>query len=344
MIHQVEEIRTAPSRVGTKGDRITRQVISVVIPALNEQKHIERCLASLAALPNADGSLEVIVVDNGSTDRTIELAEAFKPTLNLTVVKRRGVRISALRNYGALQSSGEILVFLDADCVAKPHWFGDHNVLRDKLARVGILGAQYEIPSESSWVARAWERAQNRGDGGDVRYIPGGGMLMRREVFNSVGGFDEALETNEDAELCGRVRKSGHRVVADQSMAVLHLGTSQSLMHFYRRQRWHGSHVFRVFLRSPGRSGNEKAVLLALYTLLLEAAIVASFVVGITQGKWSLLALSVWLWLVPPIGLAVKSGLTHSNWKTVPQLIALYATYATARAHCLLSSGRRKRQ
>ncbi|MBW4028835.1 MAG: glycosyltransferase [Acidobacteria bacterium] len=318
--------------------RTVRSLVSIIIPALNEERHIQSCLASVAALEVPSHALEVLLVDNGSTDRTLELAKGFSESLNLTILQKSGVRISALRNQGALHSSGQIFAFLDADCLVSPHWLGDLIALQEKLSEIGVLGAPYNIPAQSSWVARVWEQAHTKSDLSHVRYIPGGGMLMRRAVFDAVGGFDESIETNEDSELCARIRAFGLPIVADRTVAVLHLGTSQTLHDFYRRQHWHGTHVFKVFLRSPGRSGNERAVLLALYTLIFELGIG----VGLVAGRWSLALLSLVLWLAPAFALALQRSLNGSSRKTFPHLVLLYLTYGVARAHCLVLAGTRK--
>src|SRR4051812_298488 len=80
--------------------------ISVIIPALNEEKMNGRCLESLAGLDFPGGGFEVLLVDNGSTDRTLEIAKSFQSRLNLRVMEKAGVRISALRNLGAREAHG----------------------------------------------------------------------------------------------------------------------------------------------------------------------------------------------------------------------------------------------
>ena len=83
--------------------------ISIIIPALNEEKMIGRCLESLSQLAFPQDRFEVLVVDNGSRDNTLAIVESFKDRLNLKVLQQAGVRISALRNLGARTASGDIL-------------------------------------------------------------------------------------------------------------------------------------------------------------------------------------------------------------------------------------------
>src|SRR5438270_12097072 len=92
--------------------------ISIIIPALNEEKMIGRCLESLTRLAFARDRFEVLVVDYGSRDNTLAIVESFTDRLNLKVLQQAGVRISALRNLGARSAAGDFLAFLDAACLA----------------------------------------------------------------------------------------------------------------------------------------------------------------------------------------------------------------------------------
>ena len=311
---------------------------SIVIPALNEQLHIARCLRSLVALGVSNVPFEVLLVDNGSTDRTLEIAASFYSSLDLTIHRRAGVRISSLRNHGVAQSTASIVVFLDADCVVPPLWLQHVAAASAQVAEDGIIGSKYEIPPHSRWVARAWERGQAGSTRRLVRYVPGGAMVMHRSIFLRLGGFDESLTTNEDAELCKRARDQGFSVTADPVLAVIHHGTSQTLHTFYRRQHWHGTHVLKVFLRAPFRSGNEKAVLLAFYTLVLEFCVAAGVIRSFLTGRWYFLALTLALIVAPAVLLALARIRHTRALFDFPRLVVLFSVYGFARAHCIISS------
>src|ERR1051326_6769675 len=267
----------------------TAVAVSIIIPALNEERMIGGCLESLAELDlppqQAKGGLagcpgiarvrfEVIVVDNGSTDRTLEIAKSFQDRLNLKILEKAGVRISALRNLGAHEAQGSIVAFLDADCLAPKSWL-EHMVGLAPGEGAGVLGAHYLLPQDSSWVGKTWHRYHEAEKAGEVSHVPAGDLIMRREDFLHLGGFDETIQTNEDYELCERARANGMRVRAVPEIGVVHLGTAQSLRVFFRKQAWHGTHVIKVFLRNVSGSHNLKAVLFAGYTLLCLLGIIA---------------------------------------------------------------------
>src|SRR5438270_856506 len=171
--------QAAPAATITKPVSITVVSISIVIPALNEEKMIGRCLESLSRLAFAQDRFEVLVIDNGSRDKTLAIAESFKDRLNLKVLQQAGVRISALRNLGARTASGDILAFLDADCLAPAEWL-DRIFALAPADGAGVLGAHYLLPEDSSWVGRTWHRYQEAPKSGEVSHVPAGDLIIAR--------------------------------------------------------------------------------------------------------------------------------------------------------------------
>jgi len=316
--------------------------VSIIIPALNEEKVIARCLDSISQLGFPHEQFEVIVVDNGSTDATLQIVRSFISRLNLKVLKKQGVRISALRNLGAHEAQGTILAFLDADCLAPSSWL-DHIQELVPEDHAGVLGAHYLLPEGSSWVGSTWHRYQEAPLSGEVSHVPAGDLFMRRQDFMRIGGFDETIQTNEDYELCERVRAAGMPVRAFPEMGVIHLGTAQSLHVFYRKQAWHGSHVVKVFLRDVFRSHNRKAVAFAVYTLLCAGTAMAGVVWALFFGeigkRWLLPIAGLLAVLLPPIALSGRQVVSSGRWADFFPLTALYFTYGIARARALLNIG-----
>jgi glycosyltransferase involved in cell wall biosynthesis len=329
--------QAAPPTAIAQGVSTPAVIISIIIPALNEEKMIGRCLESLTRLAFARDQFEVLVVDNGSRDSTLAIAESFKDRLNLKVLQQAGVRISALRNLGAGTASGDILAFLDADCLAPADWL-DRIFALAPADGSGVLGAHYLLPEDSSWVGRTWHRYQEAPKSGEVSHVPAGDLIMRREDFLKLDGFDESIQTNEDYELCDRARKAGMHVRAFPQIGVVHLGTAQSLPVFFHKQAWHGTHVIKVFLRDVFRSHNRKAVFFAAYTLLSLLDVAAGIVWTLAlHGPWLLPAVGFAALCLPPIVLASRHVLSSRRYSDFFPLFALYLTYGIARARALLS-------
>ncbi|HET9283374.1 MAG TPA: glycosyltransferase [Candidatus Angelobacter sp.] len=321
---------TRPPQTGTV-------TVSIIIPALNEERMVGRCLDSLAKLDFVREKFEVVLVDNGSTDKTLEIAESFQDRLNLRILQKTGVRISGLRNLGAQEARGEIVAFLDADCLANSDWL--KQILEFAPGgSVGVVGAHYLLPEDSSWVGRTWHRYQEAGKSGEVSHVPAGDLIMRREDFLRLGGFDESIQTNEDYELCERVRKAGMTVRAYPEIGVVHLGTAQSLRVFFHKQAWHGTHVVKVFLRNISGSHNLKAVLFAVWTLICLAGIVAGAAWTIfNRAMWPVVVVAITGLLLPPMVLAMKQVLGSRKWTNFFPLTALYLAYGVARARALMT-------
>jgi glycosyltransferase involved in cell wall biosynthesis len=309
--------------------------VTVVIPTRNEERVLGKCLESLAnnVLPKTE--FEVIVVDNGSQDHTMEVAKSFEPKLSIRVLSLSGVHISALRNHGAAMARGELFAFLDADCLAPADWLlNASRILQD--VHSGIVGAHYQIPNDSTWVGRIWSEDRSAEKIGAVSYVPAGDLLLRREVFAKIGGFEESIQTNEDLELCQRALAAGFTVKSFPELRVVHLGTPRTLLGFYRKQRWHGTHVFAVFLRDPKKRKNRKPVALALFTITCFVLLIAGFLWGLKSGHWSLLLVSGLLYITPLLLLSSSRTWPRGKWQEMFPLMLLYATYGLARAEAIL--------
>ncbi len=173
---------------------------------------------------------------------------------------------------------------------------------------------------------------------GEVSHIPAGDLIMRREDFLRIGGFDESIQTNEDYELCERARANGMTVRAVPQIGVVHLGTAQSLRVFFRKQAWHGTDVVKVFLRNISGSHNRKAVLFAGWTLFWLLAMIAGAVWAVLDGSmWWTPVAAIAAVLLPPVALATKQVLVSRRFRDFFPLMALYLTYGVARAKALLT-------
>jgi len=310
--------------------------ISIIIPALNEENVIGRCLDALEKNDAPRSAFEVIVVDNGSTDRTPDVAMSFENVLTIKVLKVAKVHISAARNRGAAEARGKFLAFLDADCLAPPNWLSSALRLLQE-SEASIIGAHYGIPDDSTWVGRLWTQDRFASRTGEVSYLPAGDLLVNRETFSSIGGFDESIQTNEDFDLCERARAVGLSVRSHPELKVIHLGTPRTLSAFYRKQRWHGMHVFTVFLRDPDKRKNRRPVLLAIYTVACLAGIMAGVLAALAGASWNISMLSALLLTAPLVGVALTKSVRRRKWSEVIPLALLYLTFSIARARSLLN-------
>jgi glycosyltransferase involved in cell wall biosynthesis len=310
-------------------------LFSVIIPVRNQEKFIGRCLESLLSLQLNRESFEVILVDNGSTDRTLEIARAYGSRVPIRILEKPKVYISAVRNAGAAVARGRYLSFLDSDCEVLPDWLTQASQAISSGTK-GVLGAFYSIPEKSSWIARYWYEERDQKRRGEVSFLPAGNLFVSSEVFRQVHGFDETIQTNEDYEFCQRVRAAGFPITCLPELSVIHWGTPQSLGEFFGKHRWHGTHVMRVFFRSLPSLYNLKAVVLALYTLPCLLGLAAGIVVAVISGHFQVFGVCLLALVGPAIVLGISGAIASRRLVAAAPLTALYFTYAVARACCLL--------
>jgi GT2 family glycosyltransferase len=297
---------------------------SIIIPALNEERHIQPCLDAVCSL--GEGSFEVIVVDNGSVDRTIAIAKSYSARLRIRVVTRRGVTIGVLRNTGAAIATGRILIFLDADCLIPSNFLKHASRCLENSPPI-VAGAYYALPPNAGWPARLWHQRFHAGRQGAVGYIPGGNLVIDRALFRKLGGFDPKLRSNEDSQFCSRARAAGIPVVVFPELATIHLGAEKNLRAFIARQTWHGSNV----LSKAGMKGNVRALGLAGYTLFCLGGAFAALC-----AEWFVVSAAMaGAFLVPPIVLSLRGPRLKARAGDVPLLVLLLAIYAFVRA-CVL--------
>jgi len=184
-----------------QGNRETK--ISVVIPTYQEGEYIRRLLSKLTRV---DHPLEIIVVDGGSSDETVKTAKHF--TDKVYKINQRG--IAKARNYGAYQSKGEILVFLDADVTPSSDFV--EKTLKT-FQDSGIVGATCNImPRHPRTFELIFFRLYNRLIQFCAVFKPhsrGEFLAVRRVDFLKVGGFNESLACLEDHDFVFRVSKLG---------------------------------------------------------------------------------------------------------------------------------------
>ncbi len=310
---------------------------SIIIPAKNEERVIGTCLQHIAELDFRAEDFEVILADNGSTDRTVEIFRSWSGRLNLSALERPGVSIAALRNAAAAISRGTLLGFLDADCLVPCDWLKDAEGLLQG-ADAKIVGAHFRIPYDSTWVARCWFDDEHSNRAGETSYVPSGDLLMSRSTFDRIGGFDESLQTNEDYEFCQRAKRAGFPVCSFPQLEVIHLGTPQSISEFYHKQAWHGQHVLRVLVRNLPSFYNARAVFFALYTFLGLLLVLCGAIALLMMGNPQLLAVAILFCLCGPFFLALRAAIQRRKLTILVPLIFLYFLYGVARASCILQS------
>lgn len=199
-------------------------LISVIIPVRNGGDSIHRCLTSLLATSYSVERREIIVVDNGSTDRTAEIVGGF-PVRYVTALERRGA--PAARNVGIRAARGEILAFTDADCAVTSGWLAAIARAFERPEVGAVAGEILPYPPTTP-AERYASRIRHLSP---QRYLARprlpfavfANLAFRREVFDRIGLLDEHLFQGDSTDFCTRfVRGSGLKLEYAPHAVVFH--------------------------------------------------------------------------------------------------------------------------
>ena len=176
--------------------------ISIIISTKNEEKNIENCLRSIKL--QTISPIEIIVVDNYSEDKTLNIAKKFT-----SKVYRKGPERSSQRNFGAVKATGDYVLFVDADMVLTP------NVVMDCIKKISNSRLKCIVIPEKSFGKSFWAKckALERSYYVGVDWIEGARFFDRKK-FLELGGYNRLLVSGEDWDLhsrftqnskCGRI-------------------------------------------------------------------------------------------------------------------------------------------
>jgi GT2 family glycosyltransferase len=211
---------------------------SVVIPVYNQASLTRQCLEALVASPPEAAELELVVVDDASSDSTSQVLADYEGRVRV-VRNERNLGFAGACNHGAKCASGEWLVFLNNDTVPQPGWLDA--LLRYASGRdgIGVVGAKLLFPNgriQHAGVVFAKSQAPHHIYAGfpadhpavnksrEYQVVTAACALIRRELFEDAGAFDTAFVNGyEDVDLCLRLRRLGHEIHYCHESVVSHL-------------------------------------------------------------------------------------------------------------------------
>ncbi|WP_414583093.1 glycosyltransferase [Scytonema sp. PCC 10023] len=226
--------------------------VSVVVCAYNAEPTMDSCLASLKELnyPN----YEVIVVNDGSTDGTLEITQRYD---YVRLISQENKGLSAARNVGIAAATGEIVAFTDSDCMADPDWL---TYLVAKFLSTGLaaVGGPNLSPPEDSLVPACV--AVSPGVPTHVllsdeiaEHIAGCNMAFRREVLQEIDGFDRQYRAaGDDVDICWRLQDKGYAIGFSPAAIVWHFRRN-TVDAYLKQQRGYGKAEALVYFKHPNR-------------------------------------------------------------------------------------------
>jgi glycosyltransferase involved in cell wall biosynthesis len=188
-------------------------LVSTIVPTLNEEDYLERCLISLK---NQEGceNFEIIVVDGGSSDATVKIAKRHADKIVTSLEKSPSIQ----RNLGAKMATGSLLAFIDADTVASKFWLkGIIETFQDQSIAC-VTGPLFPLEEiKGSYLYNLTNTLQKILVRINYPLFWGASCAFRTNAFWKIEGFDEKLLTSEDHDISLRIRKIG-KVVFDDSI------------------------------------------------------------------------------------------------------------------------------
>ena len=236
------------------------QNVSVIVPVYNAEKIISECIESILALDYPKDALEVIAVDNGSSDGTAAVLSRYRGRVRILGEKKRGA--AAARNRGLVCARGDIVALTDADCLVDRHWLS--NLIAPLVENgIGIVGGKILAQLPCSAIEAFGERIHDHQHAIET-FKPGYVITMnwaaRLPQVNELGLFDETLIRGQDVDFSWRVLQEKYRLVYEPSAIVYHRN-ERTLGGLFHEGFTHGYHGVRVhkkhaaFLIQAGGTG-----------------------------------------------------------------------------------------
>ena len=329
----------------------TQHVLSILVVALNEERHIAGLMEALTRLHLPNGwSLETILIDGGSHDDTVEAARAAGFD---ECHVHPGASIPVCRNHALRLARGSILAFLDGDCIPDPDWIQQAAPWLIQPTPV-LLGYPVQPPENGNWIQRSWHahwHHKNAAAKGQTpspittdsfRLITTRNMLFNRALLNVIPHFDETLSTGEDTDFAFRASQAGCNVLALPTLRVTHLGEPSTLGQYYRQQLWHANRkAYSTILKSSGGKSGANAIFFSISFLGGLTLALAGLLLAIPVSPWTLLL------LLPLAAVTVLPALLIADRANSPvlffRLIVLYFLYGLARSVDLIGLAPRKK-
>lgn len=220
--------------------QLMKQKVSIIIPAFNEEKVIERLLKSLKK--QTYKNCEVIVIDDSSVDNTVKIAKQYTPN----VYTRKHAERSIQRNFGAGISKGEYLLFLDADMELTPGVVKEcvEKIQKDKKS--GAIAIPEKSIALTFWEkVKAFERSIYNLEGDS---ITDAARFFTREAFNKAEGYDESITGPEDWDLPDTIRELGYKQNRIKAI-IYHYERVPSPLALARKKYYYGLRAYRYLTK-----------------------------------------------------------------------------------------------
>lgn len=198
-------------------------MISIIIPVLNSERSIRDCLNAILDQGYPREHYEIIIIDNGSTDKSIEIIKQYPVKL---LFEKRAHNSYMARNLGIKQAAGDIIVFLDADCIPQENWM--INLITPFVSSdVGVVAGEVFSAKPTNLIQGFYSytnflQQENKVDDG-IRALATANIALRKEIFTEIGLFDETFRWGGDNDFGLRIQQeTDYRIIFLKIASVEH--------------------------------------------------------------------------------------------------------------------------
>ena len=294
---------------------------------------LQRCLTSITRNNYPRELIEIIVVDNESTDGSAAAARNY----GAVVIRSQGDSVAQHRNRGARAALGSIIAFADSDHEIDRNWIETAvDVLSDPA--VAATGCAYLTQPSPNWVQQQYDSMRLRpARREDCSWLGSGNLAVKRSAFERIGGFNAALTACEDVDLCNRLRLAGFRIVAEPDLRSIHFGDPKTLKALFYGELWRGRDNLKVTFSGPRTFTHLRSALVPIADLACVTAGVLALLSGRPIVAMALVAL-------PLIPAAVKTAMIvrrqlRRGFVAMAQAFAVVLVFDTARALAIVARG-----
>ncbi len=219
--------------------------VSIIITTFNNEQTIEECLKSVSELAYNQNTLELIIVDGGSTDETVKIAKKYS-----TKVFSTPLNAPAAYNYAMKHTNSPILGFIDADAKIEKEWL---NKLLPHMTDPKVAGVSGGIETwniENAWARSIGYDMKNRYariEKYAIR-IATMNLLLKKHMIEEAGGFDENLPSQYDTDLGFRITSLGYKIKYEPTAKCYHFNRT-TIRAFFRQQLQYGKNTLRLYFK-----------------------------------------------------------------------------------------------
>jgi len=198
-------------------------MISIIIPVLNNERTIRDCLEAILDQGYPRENYEIIIVDNGSTDNSVDIIKEYSVKL---LFEKRAHNSYMARNIGIKHAAGDVIVFLDADCIPRENWLMNLTAPFTNID-IGVVAGEVFGTEPTNLIQGFYSyidflNQENKVED-SIRALGAGNIALRKEIFSLVGLFDENFRWGGDNDFGLRLQKeTNYKIMFSRDASVEH--------------------------------------------------------------------------------------------------------------------------